>query len=275
MEINDYKPHLILIGLMSITALALAFTVDVTLSDQAGVKMALPSTLEGGWVGDELRYSHDKEDPKQYRVSELELPNIDPVSGKKLFTMSLVEYDELPKDTEFVKSIYTNDAGTELFVSIVLSGRERDSIHRPERCLPGQGNEIVNQHFWNVLFPQVIEVPREGRPPLKVAVLETVRNYQTPDGEKKAYYGYYAYWFVGQNRETPSHYARMLYLAWDRVVHSVGHKWAYIAVSGNRKDETSKEYEQEVVDFVQKLYPHLLVDAPDETPAAEPAVPQS
>lgn len=222
--------------------------------------MALPAALDSGWVGDELRYSHDPENPKQYRVSELEVPNTDPETGKKLFTMSLSEYDALPKDTEFVKSIYTNAADETVFVSIVLSGRERDSIHRPERCLVGQGSTIVNQHFWNVILPQTIEVPLEGRLPLKVAVLETVRNYRGADGERKIYYGYYAYWFVGQNRETPSHYMRMLWLAWDRVVHSRSHKWAYIAVAGDRADETSAAYKQNVVDFVQKLYPHLLIN---------------
>jgi hypothetical protein len=147
-----------------------------------------------------------------------------------------------------------------MFVSIVLSGRERDSIHRPERCLVGQGSTIVNQHFWNVIAPQVIEIPLEGRAPLKVAVLETVRNYRGADGERKTYYGYYAYWFVGQNRETPSHYARMLWLAWDRVINSVANKWAYIAIAGDREDETSDAYKQSIVDFVQKLYPHLLLN---------------
>lgn len=259
MESRSFTPYIVLIGLFIVTALALAFTVDVTLSDQAGVRMALPSSLDGGWVGDELRYSHDPEDPKQYRMSELELPNIDPVTGEKLFTMSLAEYEVLAKDTQFVKSIYTNET-QQVFVSIVLSGRERDSIHRPERCLVGQGNTIVNQHFWNVVMPQIIEVPLEGRKPLKVAVLETIRNYRAPDGEMKAYYGYYAYWFVGQDRETPSHYMRMLWLAWDRVVHSRSHKWAYIAVSGDRGNETSKDYEQEAVAFIQKLYPHLLIN---------------
>jgi len=263
MQNRPFTPHLVLIGLMIITALALAFTVDVTLSDKAGVVMKLPATLDGGWAGDELRYSHDAEDPKQYRVSELKLPNIDPVTGEKLFTMSLAEYDALPHDTEFVKSIYTNDVGGQMFVSIVLSGKERSSIHRPERCLVGQGNTIVNQHFWNVLIPQVVEVPLKERKPLKVALLETVRNYRGADGERKTYYSYYAYWFVGQSRETPSHYARMLWLAWDRVVHSIGNKWAYIAIAGER-EEGSDTYKQEIIDFVQKLYPDLLIDQQGE-----------
>ncbi len=260
MEIRTFTPHLVLIGLMIITALALAFTVDVTLSDVAGVSMQLPASMDGGWTGDELRYSHNPEDLTQYRVSELDLPNVNPKTGEKLFTMSLAEYDALPHDTEFIKSIYTNAASDQVFVSIVLSGKERDSIHRPERCLVGQGNTIVNQHFWNVVAPQIIEVPIEGRKPLKVAVLETVRNYHDAEGKPKAYYGYYAYWFVGQDRETPSHYARMLWLAWDRVVRSVGNKWAYIAISGDREKDGTEAYRQEVVEFVQKLYPHLLIN---------------
>jgi hypothetical protein len=265
MEIRAFKPHIVLIGLFIITALALAFTVDVTLSDRAGVRMQLPAVLAGGWSGDELRYSHDPENPKQYRVSELEIPNIDPVTGEKLFTMSLPEYDALPHDTQFVKSIYTNGAAEQVFASIVLSGKERDSIHRPERCLVGQGNAIVNQHVWNIVMPQTIEVPLEGREPLKVALLETTRSYRGADGERKSYYGYYAYWFVGQDRETPSHYARMLWLAWDRVVHSRSHKWAYIIVAGDRgDDEKSPAYKQDAVAFIQKLYPHLLVSKQEE-----------
>ena len=250
MEIRPFTPHLILIGLMVITSLALAFTVDVTLDDQPGITMKLPPELDGGWVGDELRYSHNKENPKQYRVSELEIPDIDPETGEKLFTMSLPEYDALPHDTQFIKSIYTNDAADQVFVSIVLSGRERDSIHRPQRCLVGQGNTIESTKY--------MTIPLEGRKPLKVCILETVRNYRGSDGQRQAYHGYYAYWFVGQGRETSSHYLRMFWLAWDRVVHSVAHKWAYIAVSGSR-DEDSDEYKQEITDFVQKLYPHLLI----------------
>jgi len=165
--------------------------------------------------------------------------------------MSWAEYDALPKDTEFVKSAYTNEAGGNVFTSIVLSGRERNSIHRPERCLVGQGNTIMDEY--------VLEIPLEGRKPLKVMVAVLERPYTMPNGESKIYCSYYAYWFVGQDRETPSHYARMFWLGWDRVVRSVAHRWAYIAVSGGRESE-GKEYEKEINDFVQQLYPAILVE---------------
>ena len=252
MEIRSFRPYLILIGLMVLTALALAFTVDVTLNDQAGVRMELPAQIDE-WSGDELRYNHDRDNPKQYRMSELDLPDVDPETGDKLFTMSYAEYEALPHDTEFRKSIYTNSVGEQVFVSIVLSGRARDSIHRPQRCLVGQGSSLMGS--------ERLKIPLPGREPLEADVIRTQRRYQDKDGEVKTYYGYYAYWFVGQNRETPSHYARMFWLAWDRVVHSVAHRWAYIAVSGERADDEDQEYKQEVIDFVQELYPYLLVDS--------------
>ncbi|MFA5688392.1 MAG: exosortase-associated EpsI family protein [Kiritimatiellales bacterium] len=251
MEKRAYTPYLILIGLFAIAALALAFTVDVSLDDQPGIRMELPVSLAGGWTGDELRYSHNPDHPKQYLLSQLELPDTDPETGEKLYTMSLAEYDALPHDTQFVKSIYTNEISDQVFVSIVLSGSERNSIHRPQRCLPGQGNTITATKY--------IKVPLEGRKPLDVCVLEIQRRYSDKEGNPQTYYGYYAYWFIGQGRETASHYERMFWLAWDRVVRSVAHKWAYVAVSGDRK-AAGETYQTEITEFVQKIYPQLLLD---------------
>jgi len=257
MEIRSFTPYVVLIGLMIITALALAFTVDVELNDQPGIRMGLPASMDGNWVGDELRYSHDRDDPKQYRVSELEFPNIDPDTGEKLFTMSYAEYEALPHDTLFVKSIYTNDVADQVFVSLVLSGKERSSIHRPQRCLVGQGNTIAGTKY--------MKIPLEGRDPLKLCILETVKNYRDQEGNPQAYHGYFAYWFVGQKRETHSHYERMFWLAWDRVIHSVAHKWAYIAVSGRREGDGLEAYKEEITAFVQKLYPYLTISSEDES----------
>ena len=73
-------------------------------------------------------------------------------------------------------------------------------------------------------------------------------------------YAYYAYWFVGQDRETPYHMGRMFWLAWDRVMRSKANRWAYIAVYGAREAEGT-DYETDIIDFVQKVYPYLLTDS--------------
>ncbi|VGO20116.1 exosortase-associated EpsI family protein [Pontiella sulfatireligans] len=255
MEKSLLKPFLSIVVLMTLSIFALAFTVGVELDFVPGIKMSLPSKVEG-WDGNELRFCHNPElCAKDYRdasfyVSDLEIPDICPNCGSKLFTMARAEKEQLPDDTEFVKSAYTNAAGARLFASIVLSGTARDSIHRPQRCLKGQGNNLDGEH--------TIEVSLEGRDPLKIRIIKTSRTYRTAEGNVP-YYGYYAYWFVGQDRETPYHLGRMFWLAWDRVVRSKANRWAYIAVSGTREKE-GKEYEKEIIDFVQHVYPYLLTD---------------
>ena len=248
------KPFFIVLGLMLLTALALAFTVDVKLQDKPGIRMELPSHFDQ-WVGNELRFCHNKKcyshtkSQGSYYLRDLVIPDVCPDCGEKLYTMSWAEYGVLPKDTEFVKSVYTNKVEKRIFASIVLSGRERNSIHRPERCLKGQGHSIMTEY--------ILKVPLHGRNPLDVKIAMLERPYRTKDG-MQTYYSYYAYWFVGQDRETSSHYARMFWLAWDRIFYSRSHRWAYIAISSER-EATGKEYEKEIIGFIQKIYPYILL----------------
>jgi len=243
-----YKHFITVIVLLSLTALALMLTVDVRLVDQPGVRMALPPRL-GAWTGRELRFCHNPDCLKEFTIDEVKKTDVCPACGKPLSTMSKPEYDQLPKDTEFIKAQYTNAAGASVMVSIVLTGRERESIHRPERCLVGQGNTILSSH--------VLAVPLAGRKPLRVMVLETSR----PASQllhRPAWDGYFAYWFVGQGRDTPYHLARMFWLGWDRIVHSVAHRWAYIAVAGHR-DRNSRAYQDEMQSLVGLLQPAIVL----------------
>jgi len=243
------KPILIVFALMILTALALAFGVDVTLVDRAGIRMELPPAI-AGWSGRELRYCHRETCPKREFFLD-ELPGdrtTCPTCGGPLHNMSKEEYDALPKDTGFIKSRFESADGRTLFVAIVLTGRERESIHRPERCLTAQGFKLEAR--------EVVDVPIEGREPLRVMVISTQRSWDTPTGPA-TYRGYYAYWFVGQERETPYHLERMFWLAWDRVLHSVAHKWAYISVSGTRDAEGA--YLDEIREFIARLHPSIVL----------------
>ncbi|MCX6997290.1 MAG: exosortase-associated EpsI family protein [Kiritimatiellaeota bacterium] len=247
-----YKPFITVIVLLALTALALMFTVDVSLVDQPGVRLVLPAHL-GPWRGRELRFCHNPDCTKDFTIDQVKKPDICPACGKTLHTMSLAEYTQLDKDTRFIKSLYTNAAGDSIAVSVVLSGRERESIHRPERCLEGQGHRINSSH--------VLAVPVAGRKPLGVMVLETTRALDL-QGQQRETDGYFAYWFVGQGRDTPYHLERMFWLGWDRIVHSVAHKWAYIAVAG-RCQKNSTPYQDQIKSLVGLLYPEIILARKD------------
>ena len=235
---------------MVLTSIALAFSVDVQVSDVAGVTPDLPDRV-GEWTGNELRFCQNQSCQKEFNAGALADRSVCPECGGKLAGMSLLESRLLPHDTVLVKKRYTNSVGRTVFASIVLSGRERASIHRPEVCLVGQGSEIVNQ--------SILKVPMDGRAPLQVKVLDMIHRRGGPTAPETVHYSYYAYWFVGHGRETPEHWQRMLWMATDRVLHNIAHRWAYISVASSRV-EGSDDYLDQARDFIHDLYPQMLTD---------------
>jgi exosortase len=137
--------------------------------------------------------------------------------------ISEAEKTILPTDTEFARKDYKSPEGDDIMCSIVLSGVERRSIHRPEICLPSQGYTIESG--------QVVDVPLLSGHTLKVMNLSLTQQLSTSTGGKVTVPSYYMYWFVGHNVTTPYHMERLWLTSWDRVVHHVNHRWAYIIVT--------------------------------------------
>ncbi|MDA3874859.1 MAG: exosortase-associated EpsI family protein [Kiritimatiellae bacterium] len=258
------RPFITLMALFSITCGLLLFTVDVAVSDQAGVKEHLPDTLDDQWTGHEVLFCQTPGCDRSWLARDIE-PDAEgnrtcPTNwqgepcGGELKTMSRGEYTVLPKDTVMLKKQYfhNQDPNNTVFTSVVLSGRNRDSIHRPEVCMVGQGNVIEKS--------EVIQVPLPGREPLEVMVLHLSRKLT----ETYTRHSYYAYWFVGQDRETPYHLERLMWMSIDRLLRNVTHRWAYIAVSGEREaDLEDTGHYDEIREVVGKLYPEItLLDQP-------------
>ena len=244
--------YIILISLLIATSIALAVTVDISASDESGIHAMLPDQA-GDWSGDAILFCWNPKHQKVFTASQVEDTEVCPECEGKLGGMTLIEKSMLPSDTIVVKKRYTHRDGRQVIATIVMSGRERASIHRPERCLVGQGSEIVST--------KVIDVPLAGRGPLDVRILDMLRHVRVA-GAPRAYGSYYAYWFVGKDRETSSHHARLFWMAADRILHNKSHRWAYIAISGNRPIEDEKNlYLDEVRDFVSAAYPQMWKDS--------------
>lgn len=247
MEARQFKPYFIVIGLMILTSVVLAFTVDVSMTNEAGIQVYLPEQVSD-WIGREVRYCQNPEHQRTFFLDQLEHPDICPDCGAEVFMMSVDERRVLPPDTVILKKHYQHPSGDGVIASIVLSGADRSSIHRPQLCLTGQGQSI--QREW------VHEIPLSGRDPLRIMVLDMTRRWRDQDGNEQVHPFYYAYWFVGQNRETPSHYARMFWMGYDRIVHNVAHRWAYIAVTGAR----DANYVEQIEEFIQTIYPQMALN---------------
>ena len=163
------------------------------------------------------------------------------------------ERDSLGPDTEFARKLYTNGAGDQLFVSIVLSGPDMNtSIHRPERCLPAQG--------WTVTDSKTVRVPTPagGFQATRLHNLRTIRL----DSERTAnIYNLNYYWFIGSTETTPSHMQRTLIDIRDRVLRGTNQRWAYVTVAstvtqGLRPFGRSEQETDNIIrEFIASLIP--------------------
>lgn len=251
------RQYLTLIVLFGLTSLALAYTVNIRISDEAGVRTYLPETF-GDWYGFDVLFCHNKTCGRSWLKKDIMVDEdglmVCPQNfrgepcGGTMHAMAYGEWDNLPKDTTIYKKQYFHrvDENRSVYCSVVLSGNDRSSIHRPQVCLVGQGNEIVKE--------TIIEVPIAGQNPLDVMILDLIK--KNPDGSR--YFRYYAYWFVGKDRETADHKERMILMGMDRILRNVAHRWAYISVSGVREDEGT-EHHEEIKEVVGQMYPLLTL----------------
>jgi len=143
-----------------------------------------------------------------------------PACGGALDEWALAERTILPADTEIAHRRYPVPGGAAIQVALVVNGREQKSIHRPEQCLPAQGFVMEES--------RVRHIPRPGRPDLAVRVMIL-----RPRGnaERTGAGILYAYWFIGPDGETPSHYRRLAWMAWESLRDGVPARWAYVAVA--------------------------------------------
>ncbi|MEX1117275.1 MAG: exosortase C-terminal domain/associated protein EpsI [Terrimicrobiaceae bacterium] len=159
----------------------------------------------------------------------------------------------LPGDTEILRMRYENIKGDSITASIVLSGGEKRSIHRPEICLPAQG--------WTIGTGHVIPITLASGKTMDVMQLKLSRPVEIQPGVFHQIRSQFIYWFVGKDITTADHKVRIFKTSWDRVFHKTNHRWAYVLISalvedsirpgGRSSEETTKMLE----DFIREIVP--------------------
>lgn len=149
---------------------------------------------------------------------------------------SEAELGTLDKETEFAKAICLSARPGErnldglavpdrLDLSVVLSGSDlNNSIHRPERCMPAQGHNILSSTSVPVTLPN-------GRT-FQTKRLNSVQSLPGKDGKTPLEFKCVSYYFfVGHDRITNDHFERTLIDMKDRLLRGMDQRWAYVSVS--------------------------------------------
>jgi hypothetical protein len=206
---------LVVLILIGVAAGAVYLTPEATGISEAGVNMELPDSV-GTYLGFDRAVS---ESERQF----------------------------LPKDTEFAKKGYVGAGPTEINCEIVLSGAQRNSIHRPQVCLVGQGWTILDEK------PLPILLANERTQRIRLLTLTRVENGKTING-------YFLYWFVGKDATADDDFKRIVLTSWDRVTKGTNHRWAYVILSGimpkaGDSEEARKELLNYLTGFARDIIP--------------------
>jgi hypothetical protein len=248
MSARDIRAHVLVLALLALTALALRFAVDTRVADQPGIRLDLPAAA-GDWRGARVAFCHAADCEWSGEIAGDLAAERCPRCRATLHAASRIVTEQLPADTTFATAVYRSARGGPLVVQVVLTGRERESIHRPQRCLVAQGFEITRSH--------VLSVPMPGRARLDVMALDAIQHLRLPGQPTADRPAFFGYWFAGQGRDTPYHNSRMFWLAWDRVFRGVAHRWAYILMQ-DAAARTAGDFEQDMASFLPAFYPQIL-----------------
>ncbi len=170
------------------------------------------------------------------------VPKACPRCGGELRRVTRAELDILPADTQTRKAIYAFPGGDEFTVSVVVAGRSRLSIHRPELCLPAQGFSMSPRAVGEILpgLPMALfSLRREGRPEASG----------------------FAYVFLNATDATVSNLRRVVGDSLERSLRNRIPRWAMVTVSSPRHDFRTPEGEEALRRFMAAWYPTLRAGA--------------
>ncbi|MBN2190084.1 MAG: EpsI family protein [Candidatus Aureabacteria bacterium] len=132
-----------------------------------------------------------------------------------------IEKELLPPDTEMVKKLYAGPDGKEIFVNIVISGKDRRSIHRAEVCLPSQG--------WVITGKETVSLPYEdsdGKKKTvdiqKLSVISSKKNVEITS--------LVLYYYIGGKRVTGNNLKRIFFTVYDRLFKGRQTRWSYVVI---------------------------------------------
>ena len=159
-------------------------------------------------------------------VTVAEAPNVHlaeiPGFSSEVLEPSEAELTVLPSDTVIEKRRYVADSGDWMVVSLVIGGKSKSSIHRPELCLPAQGLRMERPRTRSVAGRdwRFIDLASKDSPTFG-----------------------FAYTFFNQEGfKTASHVSRIFRDVVDRSVLNRIDRWVMVTVNASRSDDAGLSY---------------------------------
>ncbi len=172
--------------------------------------------------------------------------------------------DYMPEDTSINQRRYLAADKFWLEMNVVLMGRDRTSIHKPEFCLTGQGWMIDEGKTVTGAIP----MERPQRYELPVRIFEA-RHEFGPREQPETWKGIYIFWFVADHQLTASHWTRNWSMAKELLRSGTLQRWAYISCFAVCRPGQEEATRQRMEKFIQSAAPQFqLAPGPQQAEAA-------
>ena len=172
--------------------------------------------------------------------------------------------DYLPPDTSYSQRLYTAPDGFQLMTTAVLMGTDRTSIHKPERCLPGQGWAVDETRSREEVVR--VEKPRPyNLPVMKLVATKSAEK----DGKMTTARGIYVYWFIADNQLATKHTSRMWREARDLLLTGTMERWAYVSFFAVCLPEDESATFERMKEFIAAATPEFQLYPGPHTPATQ------
>jgi len=139
------------------------------------------------------------------------------------YDMTPAEKDLLDEGVKLARNVYSSATGRQIMATVILSGFEKRSLHRPEVCLPNQGWTVTDR----MQTPLIME---DGRT-INIMMMRIFRDVEPKPGLRVRTRAINFYWYIGSDGVTcADHYEHVFLSYYDAVFRNIQHRWAMASI---------------------------------------------
>jgi exosortase len=136
--------------------------------------------------------------------------------------MTPKEKNLLDEGVKLMRTLYISPS-RQIIATVILSGFEKRSLHRPEVCLPNQG--------WTVTERMPVSLHLEDGRDIDIMMMRIFRDVEPQPGVRIRTRAINFYWYIGSDGTTcADHYEHVFLSYFDAVFRNIQHRWAMASI---------------------------------------------
>ncbi len=180
------------------------------------------------------------------------------------YDMTADEKNLLDEGVRLARNVYASATGRQIMATVILSGFEKRSLHRPEVCLPNQG--------WTVTDRTQIPLHMADGREISIMMMRVFRDAEPKPGVKVRTRAINFYWYIGSDGTScADHYEHIFLSYYDAVFRNIQHRWAmasiYVPLPEQRVGQEDPMQElgaaEDAKEFLARLAPTFMLTKED------------